>query len=102
MQKLITTALAAAAFVSALSSVALANDPTTQSAAGGNDQVAMKQTAADPNSISLASSKSSTDQQKADADFHPDYSRALTPAQFDAAWNAEIERVFQPPHGGGG
>jgi hypothetical protein len=101
MHKVITASLAAAAFVSALSSVALANDPTTPSVAVGNEQV-VKGTASDLNSIASTSSKNSTDQQKADRDFHPDYSRAITPAQMDAAWNAELERIFPPAHAGGG
>jgi hypothetical protein len=101
MRRGITASIALAAFVS-LSSVALADDTTTPNATGGNDQVAVKKAAPTTNPIGSINSKSSTDPQKVDRDFHPDYSHAIAPSQMDAAWNAEIERVFQPPHAGGG
>jgi hypothetical protein len=34
--------------------------------------------------------------------FRPDYSHALTPDQMDAAWKAEIDRIFETPITGGG
>jgi hypothetical protein len=42
------------------------------------------------------------DESGIDRKFHPDYSKALTPAQMTAAWNAEIDRVFETPVTGGG
>jgi hypothetical protein len=101
MNRGIIASVAVAAFASALSSVALADDPTPN-VPTGNDQATVKKAPATTSPIGSTASKSSTDQAKADRDFHPDYSHAITPAQMDAAWNAEIERVFQPPHGGGG
>jgi hypothetical protein len=37
-----------------------------------------------------------------DRTFHPDYSKALTPGQMSAAWQAEIDRLFPQPVTGGG
>lgn len=37
-----------------------------------------------------------------DRNFHPDYSRALTPGQMSAAWQAEMDRLFPQPVTGGG
>lgn len=37
-----------------------------------------------------------------DRAFHPDYSKALTPGQMSAAWQAEIDRLFPQPVTGGG
>jgi hypothetical protein len=42
------------------------------------------------------------DQSGIDRKFHPDDSKALTPGQLTAAWNAEIDRVFETPVTGGG
>jgi len=39
---------------------------------------------------------------RSDRSFHPDYSKALTPGQMSAAWQAEIDRLFPPPLTGGG
>ncbi len=38
----------------------------------------------------------------ADRVFHPDYSKALTPGQMSAAWQAEWDRLSPPPVTGGG
>ena len=37
-----------------------------------------------------------------DRNFHPDYSKALTPGQMSAAWQAEMDRLFPQPVTGGG
>ena len=34
--------------------------------------------------------------------FHPDFSHAVTPAQLNAAWNAEVNRLMPVPLNGGG
>ena len=38
----------------------------------------------------------------ADRTFHPDYARTLTVDQMNSAWNAEIDRIMEPPSGLGG
>jgi hypothetical protein len=45
---------------------------------------------------------SPTDESGIDRTFHPDYSQALTVDQMTAAWNREIDRVFETPITGGG
>ncbi len=39
---------------------------------------------------------------RADATFHPDYSKALSVGQMSAAWQAELDRLFPQPVTGGG
>jgi hypothetical protein len=39
---------------------------------------------------------------RSDRTFHPDYSKALTPGQMGAAWQAEMDRLFPQPATGGG
>lgn len=93
MNKGITASAVAAALVSALSTVALANESTAPSSAGQDDPALVEMTTA---------RTTSADQTTSGNDFHPDYSQALTLDQMTAAWNAEINRVFQPPFAGGG
>jgi hypothetical protein len=49
----------------------------------------------------IASADESSDRSGIDRTFHPD-DRALTVQQATAAWNAEIDRVFETPTAGGG
>lgn len=43
-----------------------------------------------------------TTEGRPDRSFHPDYSRALSVGQIEAAWQLEIERLFPPVMAGGG
>jgi hypothetical protein len=90
--------LAVAALVAALSSVAAA-DPSMPPTA----QIASR--LRDTNFVGISNvpkPPSNQDESETDRTFHPDYSKALTPDQVQAAWNAEINRVFQTPISGGG
>jgi ABC-type glycerol-3-phosphate transport system substrate-binding protein len=81
VHKQIIASLAAAGFVFASSAAAMADDAVT----------------------SLTFVVTTTIQPpQPDREFHPDYSVALTVDQLTAAWNAEIDRVFQPVLAGGG
>jgi hypothetical protein len=103
MKRLITASLALTALVAALSNVAVADQaptntvPVTAPAAQGR-------LAQDTTGISRAAVPPATpvDKSGIDRSFHPDYSRALTVDQMTAAWNAEIDRVFETPITGGG
>jgi hypothetical protein len=95
MKKLISTPLATAAFVAALAAAAAAG-PTAPIAQTVHD---------DPRNVSVshvAPAQTPVDESGIDRSFHPDYSQALTVEQMDAAWNAEINRVFETPIAGGG
>ena len=98
MRTLIAAPLAVAALVAALSSVAAVDPsmpPTVQIASGMRDTnvVAISNVPKPP---------SKRDESRTDRTFHPDYSKALTPDQMQAAWNAEINSVFQTAISGGG
>jgi hypothetical protein len=99
MKRLITASLAVTALVAALSNIAAADPaapavtPVVQASydhnAAGIARVAMPPaTPADKSGINRT--------------FRPDYSHALTADQMTAAWNAEIDRVFETPVTGGG
>jgi hypothetical protein len=96
MKKLITTPLATATLVAALAAAAAAG-PTAPIAQTVHD---------DPRNVSISHvnppAKTPVDKSGIDRTFHPDYSQALTVEQMDAAWNAEINRVFETPIAGGG
>jgi poly(3-hydroxybutyrate) depolymerase len=99
MKKPITASLAAVALVASLASVAAAAPtaaPVTPSVQENHETsgVAMSR---------IATPKpTSTDESGIDRTFHPDTSHALTVDQTTAAWNAEIDRVFETPTTGGG
>jgi hypothetical protein len=98
MQKLIAASVGVAAFVAALSSIALAT-PTTLGespvVAGKHDrQVTITRVAAPQPATRV--------EPEMDRTFHPDYTRALTVEQMNAAWNAEVDRIMEPPATGGG
>ncbi|HTJ28013.1 MAG TPA: hypothetical protein VMA36_17790 [Candidatus Limnocylindria bacterium] len=96
MKKLITTPLAAAVLVAALAGAAAAAPTAAPAQPVHNDARNV--------SISRVSAPAPkpTDESGIDRTFHPDYSHALTVEQMDAAWNAEINRVFETPIAGGG
>jgi protein-disulfide isomerase len=99
MRKLITASLAVTALVAALSNIAAADPaapavtPVAQATydhnvAGISQIVVSPATPADESGINRI--------------FQPNDSKALTVGQMTAAWNAEIERVFETPVTGGG
>jgi hypothetical protein len=98
MYKLIAAACGAATLVAALSSIAVAAPaaPGLSAVAGGTDDRQVTITRVVPTQAAPR------DESGIDRTFHPDYARALTVEQTNAAWNAEIDRVMETPIGLGG
>jgi ABC-type glycerol-3-phosphate transport system substrate-binding protein len=93
MKKFLTTPLAAMAFVAALAGAAAAA-PATAPSHDDTRNVSISHT--------TTPAPQPTDESGIDRTFHPDYTNALTVEQMEAAWNAEINRVFETPIAGGG
>ena len=96
MRTLIAAPLAAAALVAALSSAAAAapSVSTKTQVVSGMDQTRVVSI------LRVTKPPSKHDESGIDRTFHPDYSKALTADQLQAAWNAEINRVFETPISG--
>jgi hypothetical protein len=102
MKNHLTAVLAAAAFAASLTSIAAAaptaSSPLPAAARGAEESVKIGMS-----HVAMPTPKPMpTDASGIDRTFHPDYSRALTVDQMSAAWNAEIDRVFETPIAGGG
>jgi hypothetical protein len=103
MKRLITASLALTALVTALSNVASA-DQAARNTVPVAAPAAQSRLAQDTTGILHVAIPPATPADKSGIQrtFHPDYSRALTVDEMTAAWNAEIERVFETPVTGGG
>ena len=103
MRKLITAPLAVTALVAALSNIAAADptSPATTAAAAPVAQARLNQNAAGVSRVAMPPA-TPADPSGIDRTFHPDYSQALSVNQMTAAWNGEIDRVFETPVTGGG
>jgi hypothetical protein len=98
MNRHVTAALAAA-FFATLTSIASA----AQTAPSPHPPVAREADASRVTGMAhVAKPKPSPDLSGIDRTFHPDYAHALTVQQMNAAWDAEITRVFETPVTGGG
>jgi hypothetical protein len=95
MKKLFTAPLVAAALVAALAGAAAAA-PVATPAHLTNDARNVSITRVQ------APAPKPRDESGIDRSFNPDYSQALTVDQMNAAWNDEINRVFETPITGGG
>lgn len=97
MKKLIATPLAAAVFVAALAGAAAAAPNAAPNHTVRDDA----RTVTVSRTITAPAPKPSDDS-GIDRTFNPDYAHALTVDQMSAAWNDEINRVFETPITGGG
>jgi hypothetical protein len=93
MKKLITAPLAAAALFVALAGAAAAA-PAAPHAANDARAIGISRIA--------APAPQPRDESGIDRRFQPDYADALTVDQENAAWDDEINRVFETPITGGG
>jgi hypothetical protein len=100
MNKHITAALAAAFFAS-LTSIAAAA-PTAPSPHPAMAREADASQVTGMAHVTTPKPLPTPDLSGIDRTFHPDYSHALTVQQMNAAWDAEIDRVFETPITGGG
>jgi hypothetical protein len=91
-------AVLAAALLASLTSIAAAA-PTTPAKVPRSDKA---QTLGMTHATPPKPTPTPPDRSGIDRTFHPDYSHTLTVEQMDAAWNAEIDRVFETPIAGGG
>jgi hypothetical protein len=98
------TAVLAAALLASLTSIAAAA-PTTPSGHPAKAREADESKTIGMQRVTIPRPKptpADPDRSGIDRTFHPDYSHAVTVEQMNAAWNAEINRVFETPIAGGG
>jgi hypothetical protein len=101
--KSLASALTVAATIAASTHAAFAATPPAQTAARAAQPTSVAALTQDaptlPTTIGSARITVGRRQQSSIdplVDFRPDYSRALTPAQFDGAYQAELARVYGP------
>lgn len=99
MRKVLTVTLGVATLVAALSSIAAADPVPAATQATQNISMMTRTTVSFSQPEKPAPTPDKSDPERP---FQPDYTNTLTPAQMQAAWESEIERVFAPPIGGGG